>query len=97
MARPNVSAPPCVLSLGQCSIHTRGVGNLLAWITPAAITSAELVIEPPGLLAVPSRSPQESRACRLVGRSERGYVSDLRGELADAESRIDDLENGDWT
>src|SRR5829696_7373591 len=36
-----VSAPPSVLSSGQCSIHTRGVVNLLARITPATITSAE--------------------------------------------------------
>jgi hypothetical protein len=46
----NVSGPPSELSLGQCSIHTRGVGSSLARITPAAIASAELVIEPPGLL-----------------------------------------------
>jgi hypothetical protein len=31
-------------------IHINGVGNSLARITPAAITSAELVIGPPGLL-----------------------------------------------
>jgi hypothetical protein len=46
----NVSGPPSVLSLGQCSIHIRGVGSSLAWITPAAIASAELMMDAPGLL-----------------------------------------------
>jgi len=37
--RSNVSSPTSILSLGRCSIHTKGVGNLLARITPAAIAS----------------------------------------------------------
>jgi hypothetical protein len=34
----------------QRSIHTRGLGNPWARITPAAISSAELLIEPSGVL-----------------------------------------------
>ena len=41
----NVFAHPPVLY----SVHTRGVGSSWGRITSAAITSTELVIEPPGL------------------------------------------------
>ena len=36
--RSNVSSPMSILSLGRCSIHTKGVGNLLARIIPPRLS-----------------------------------------------------------
>jgi hypothetical protein len=52
---------------GRCSIHINGVGSSLARITPAAITSAELVIEPPGLLGS-SEQITTGASCTSSGR-----------------------------